>query len=182
MSSSGKAQTAFAFGTAAAMPAASGANKNTSYYATDTGRVTFSDGAAWHDIGFVNATTLGSLRVGTGANSDMLLESSGHLSTVGSASLTIDGGINARVSTIGNGLLVAEGANAKQGVATLVAGTVVVANTSVTASSRIFLTAQDNNTTGHLRVSARTAGTSFTILSTVNTDTGVIAYEIFEPA
>jgi hypothetical protein len=84
--------------------------------------------------------------------------------------------------TLGSGLRVPEGSNAKQGVATLVAGTVVVPNTSVTAVSRIFLTAQDNNTNGEVKVSARTPGTSFTILSTNSSDTGVIAYEIFEPA
>ncbi|MCK9394237.1 MAG: hypothetical protein M0Q44_01435 [Methylobacter sp.] len=82
-----------------------------------------------------------------------------------------------------SGLTVTEGANAKQGVATLVAGTVVVANTSITANSRIFLTAQTNaGTTGFLSISARTPGTNFTILSSSNLDTSVVAYEIFEPA
>jgi hypothetical protein len=86
------------------------------------------------------------------------------------------------IDRVGAGLKVKEGSNAKQGTATLAAGTVVVANTSVTASSRIVLTAQDNNTTGALRVSARTAGTSFTITSSNAGDTGVVAYQIFEPA
>lgn len=84
------------------------------------------------------------------------------------------------INTAGQGLRVAEGSNAKQGVATLVAGTVTVANTTVTATSRIFLTPQDNNTAGALRVSARSAGTSFTITSSNSADTGVVAYEIFE--
>lgn len=75
-----------------------------------------------------------------------------------------------------------EAANGKQGVATLVAGTVTVSNTSITANSRIMLTAQDNNTVGSLRISARTVSTDFTITSSLNTDTGVVAYEIFEPA
>lgn len=83
---------------------------------------------------------------------------------------------------VGQGLRIAEGSNAKQGAATLTAGTVTVANTSVTANSRIFLTAQDNNSTGALRVSARTAGTSFTITSSNAGDSGVVAYEIFEPS
>jgi hypothetical protein len=86
------------------------------------------------------------------------------------------------VDSAGYGLQVKEGTNAKQGVATLTAGTVVVANTSVTANSRIHLTAQDNNSTGALRVSARTPATSFTITSSNAGDTGVVAYEIFEPA
>jgi hypothetical protein len=60
-------------------------------------------------------------------------------------------------------------------------GTVTVTTSAVTANSRIFLTAQDNSTTGALRVSARTAGMQFTIKSSVGTDSGgVVAYEIFE--
>jgi hypothetical protein len=87
------------------------------------------------------------------------------------------------VSTAGKGLEVKEGANAKQGVVTLVAGSVVVANTSVTATSRIFLTGQqDGGTPGFVRVSARSAGTNFTITSSNGADTSIIAYQIFEPA
>jgi len=81
------------------------------------------------------------------------------------------------------GLKVFEGSNAKQGTATLVAGTATVANTSVTATSRIFLTVQSLGTVTSpkaLGVTARSAGTSFTITSADNTDTSVIAYEIFE--
>lgn len=86
-------------------------------------------------------------------------------------------------STSGKGLSVKEGSNCKQGTATLVAGSSVVSNTSVTANSRIFLTSQaDGGTPGWLRVSARTAGTSFTITSSSATDTSTVAYEIFEPS
>ena len=82
------------------------------------------------------------------------------------------------------GFTVKEGANAKQGVATMVAGTVTVSNTSVTANSRIQLTVQSLGTVTApkaIAVTARTAGTSFTITSADNTDTSVVAYEIFEP-
>lgn len=90
---------------------------------------------------------------------------------------------NFMVGTAGKGLRVKEGSNAKQGVATLVAGSVVVANTSVTANSRIFLTSQaDGGTPGWLRVSTRSAGVSFTITSSSGTDTSTVAYQIFEPA
>ena len=83
----------------------------------------------------------------------------------------------------GKGLSVKEGANCKQGTATLVAGAVTVANTSVTANSRIFLTSQvDGGTPGFLRVSARVVGTSFTITSSNAADTSTVAYEIFEPS
>lgn len=86
------------------------------------------------------------------------------------------------ITDMRSGLRVREGVNAKQGVAVLVAGTVTVANTSVTANSRIFLTTQvPGGTPGFLWVSARVAGTSFTILSSSATDTSTVAYEIFEP-
>ncbi len=86
------------------------------------------------------------------------------------------------VSVAGKGLQVAEGSNAKQGTVALVAGSKVVANTSVTASSRIFVTSQaDGGTPGWLRITARTPGTSFTITSSSGTDTSTVAYEIFEP-
>lgn len=87
------------------------------------------------------------------------------------------------VSTIGQGIQVAEGSNAKQGTVTL-NGTVavVVANSSVTATSRIFLTVQAPGgvTPGAPYVSARTAGTSFSVKSTIASDNSVVAFEIFE--
>lgn len=88
---------------------------------------------------------------------------------------------NVIVKNAGKGVTVKEGSNCKQGTATLVAGQAVVSNTSVTATSRIFLTSQvDGGTPGFLRVSTRTAGTSFTIQSSSVTDTSTVAYEIFE--
>lgn len=75
-----------------------------------------------------------------------------------------------------------DGSNKAMGVATLVGGTVTVANTKVTANSRIFLTSQtDGGAPGSLRISARVAGTSFTITSTSGTDTSTVAYMILEP-
>lgn len=83
----------------------------------------------------------------------------------------------------GYGLQVVEGTNAKMGTATLVAGTVTVSTTAVTASSRIFLDNQSlGGTAGFLRVSARTAGTSFTITSSSGTDTSTVAWMLVEPA
>lgn len=92
-------------------------------------------------------------------------------------------GTNLTLGTIGGGVRIKEGTNARMGTATLVAGTVVVSTTAVTANSRIFLTGQNTGgTAGALRVSARTAGTSFTITSTSGTDTGAVAWMIVEPA
>lgn len=88
-----------------------------------------------------------------------------------------------RIGTAGRGLRVAEGANAKMGTATLTAGAATVANTSVTANSRILLTSNaDGGTPGWLRVSARTASTSFTITSSSGTDTSTVAWLMLEPA
>lgn len=103
---------------------------------------------------------------------------------------TTKANVRAEVSTAGfavvfagAGLLVKEGSNCKQGIATLVAGSVVVSNTSVTANSRIMLTSQvDGGTPGFLRISARTASTSFTITSSSVADISTVAYQIFEPA
>ena len=86
-----------------------------------------------------------------------------------------------------SGYTVQEGTNQKQGIAVLVAGTLVVNNTSITANSRILIGCQVPNhdvagAIGRLRISARTAGTSFTILSSSATDTSSVGYEIFEPA
>lgn len=90
---------------------------------------------------------------------------------------------NLAVSTAGKGLQIKEGSNAKMGVATLVAGTVTVNTTAVTANSRIFLTHQNNSgTPGFVSVTAKTASTSFTITSASATDTSDIAWIIVEPA
>ncbi|MFJ8719737.1 hypothetical protein ACIRD9_42500 [Streptomyces violaceus] len=88
-----------------------------------------------------------------------------------------------RAGSAGGGVAIKEGANARMGRSTLVAGTVVVANTSVTAATEVFLTCQTpGGTPGFLRVSARTAGTSFTILSSSGTDTSVVGWLLMEPA
>lgn len=101
----------------------------------------------------------------------------GHLS----GALTVDAG-SIDVAGAGQGLKVAEGANAKQGTAVLVTGTVTVANTSVTASSRIAHWRQvTGGTLGHLSVGTITAGTSFVINSSSATDTSTVGFEIFEP-
>src|SRR6266851_3264991 len=86
------------------------------------------------------------------------------------------------LNTLARGFRTKEGANAKQGTAVLVAGTVTVADTSVTATSRIFLTSQvDGGAPGFLRITAVTAGVSFVITSSSGTDTSTVAYEIYEP-
>lgn len=88
-----------------------------------------------------------------------------------------------RLGSGGGGLSVSEGGAARMGVATLVGGTATVANTSIAANDRIFLTSQvDGGTPGFLRVSARTVGTNFTITSSSGTDTSTVAWFIVRPA
>lgn len=82
------------------------------------------------------------------------------------------------------GISINEGTNKTMGVATLVGGTVTVNTTKVTANSRIFLTVQSLGTITvpkAVAVTARSAGTSFTITSADATDTSVVAWLLVEP-
>jgi len=86
------------------------------------------------------------------------------------------------IATIGNGLRIKEGTNARMGTAVLVAGTVTVANTSITAATRLFLTCQVlGGTQGILRVAGRTVGTQFIITSSNAADTSTVAWLLVEP-
>jgi hypothetical protein len=90
-----------------------------------------------------------------------------------------------KLQVAGKGIYVKEGSNATMGTATLSSGTVTVNTTKVTANSRIFLTIQSLGTVSvpkEIGVTARTAGTSFTITSADNTDTSVVSWIIIEPA
>jgi hypothetical protein len=88
-----------------------------------------------------------------------------------------------QLTQLGHGFKVKEGSNAKMGTATLTAGSATVSTTAVAVNSRIYLTSNiDGGTPGWLRVSARTAGTSFTITSSSATDTSTVAWIIFDPA
>lgn len=124
----------------------------------------------------------------TGGSLSSPLTVAGNITTTALGQMVASGDLisnfgNTIIKNIGKGVQVKEGSNAKQGTATLVAGQAVVSNTSVTSTSRIFLTSQaDGGTPGFLRVSTRTAGTSFTIQSSSASDTSTVAYEIFEPA
>lgn len=86
------------------------------------------------------------------------------------------------VSTVGRGLRVAVGTNGKMQTGTLVAGTVTINNTSITANSHVIpyhMTAA--GTPGWLRAS-KVAGTSVTITSSSSTDTSLVGYFVIEPA
>ena len=111
---------------------------------------------------------------------DTLLVNLGLRASGGTATFDTD----IKTTTAGKGLYIKEGANACMGTATLVAGTVTVATTKVTANSRIFLTVQSLGTVAiptAIAVTARVAATSFTITSAAVTDTSVVAWMIVEP-
>lgn len=85
---------------------------------------------------------------------------------------------NFRVDNFGKITLPAS-TNNSVGTATLVGGTVTVNNTSVTASSKIFITrAVTGGTTGQLSIGTITAGTSFVINSESGTETSQINFWI----
>lgn len=86
------------------------------------------------------------------------------------------------IVTAGRGVKIAEGSNAKMGTATLNGTTnVVVSTTAVNANSRIFLTTQAASATyGAPVVVSITAGTSFTIKSTLAGDTSTVAWLIVD--
>ncbi len=116
----------------------------------------------------VNNSTANSTEVGRGDNGKARFSTAGM-----------------KLLTEGQGIYIKEGTDATMGLATLSSGTVVVSTTKVTANSRIFLTAQTLGTVTlgqGLAVSARTAGTSFTILSCSAIDTSTVSWIIFEPS
>jgi hypothetical protein len=89
---------------------------------------------------------------------------------------------NIQLKTAGNGIKIKEGSNARMGTATLVGGTVVVANTSVTTATRVFIS---RSTTGGTEGTLSTTlinGTSFTVNSTSGTDTSSVNWLLIEPA
>jgi len=92
---------------------------------------------------------------------------------------------NLTLMSAGNKLSIKEGANASMGHATLALGTVTVANTLVTANTRIFLTAQAGGTAltnGFVSVSSRSNGVSFTITSSNLLDARGVDFILIEPA
>jgi hypothetical protein len=123
---------------------------------------------------------------GTGANNQAAARTN-----LGAAASGSNGDITALMNLTGNVILnavgaalkIKEGSNAAMGKSTLVGGTVTVNNTRVTNNSRIFLTHQNNSgAVGFPTISARVAGTSFTILSSSATDTSDVGWFIIEPA
>jgi len=87
---------------------------------------------------------------------------------------------NLTLKTAGNKINITTGTNASAGTGTLVAGTATISTTAVTANSLVFLTDTSASLTnlGSLSVSAKSAGTSFTVISTNILDTATFNWFI----
>ena len=147
------------------------------YYATDTTELWVANAGltAWQSLGAIANDGL-----------DYNVSSGGNFTAwhalVMQGGITIHSAAGLDINVAGGGLKVAEGSNAKQG--TFVAnGTtnVTVANSSVTATSRILFSLNAiSGVPGIMGVVSRIAGTSFTVVSTAATDLGTYAFEMFE--
>lgn len=130
-----------------------------------------------------NSTNAFRFRSSGGTNTHMLYDSSNGRFAFGSGTaptdvVSVTGNVN--LTTAGNKLLIATGSNASAGTGTLSGGTVTISTTAVTASSLIFITDTNSSTTnvGSLTVSAKSAGTSFTVTSTNASDTSTFNWLI----
>ena len=129
----------------------------------------------------VSAQVAAMSKTGSPNGTPQVLISQGAGAATTTALLEVEGDI--AIPVVGNGLRVKEGTNARMGRAQLAGGTVTVANTSITASTRIFLTPQTSGAnSGFVYVSARVAGTSFTISSSNAADGNSVAWFLVEPA
>lgn len=143
----------------------------------DTTSIIFAGGTSSDTFDRIRWNADGNIHFGPGSGS--------RDTTWGRTNTTQIGSSDSDIATTlaGKGFRVKEGSNAKMGTATLASGAATVSNTSVTSTSRIFLTSNaDGGTPGWLRVSARTAGTSFTITSSSGTDTSTVAWIMYEPS
>lgn len=91
---------------------------------------------------------------------------------------------NLKIGTVGKGLFIKTGSNAKMGTGTLSGGTATIATTAVTSSSIIFLTDTGGGIAniGALSVGTITNGTSFVVDSTNASDASTFNWLIIEPA
>lgn len=88
---------------------------------------------------------------------------------------------NVKLQSAGNGLQIKSGSNARVGTGVLTGGTQTVANTSVTASTLVFLTDTSTSVTnvGSLTV-VTTAGVGFVVTSTLALDTSTYNWMLIE--
>ena len=116
---------------------------------------------------------------GHSANNRFYIAPGGAFSLKGAT--TVSGG-DLTVGSVGYGLKVKEGSNARMGTATLVGGTITVANTSVTASTRIFISRSTTGGTEGTLSTTQINATSFTVNSSSGTDTSTVNWLLIEPS
>lgn len=167
-------------------------NQNTTITTTASGDRTFFISSEGYDgTSFIDAATM-SAEVDGAVSSNIVpmrfIFKTGTTSGGGTEALRIDSAQNTKIAgslylnTAGSGLLVKEGSNATMGVATLVAGTVTVSTTKVTANSRIHITVSTAGGTQGFLSYTISAGVSFTVTSTNAADTSTFNWLIVEPA
>jgi len=103
------------------------------------------------------------------------------LSTLTTTNITSTGDIT--ITTAGKGLVIKDNSNGRVGIATLNGANpanAVIANTTVTTNTLIFLTRYGSQTTHPICVSAITNGVSFRIQSPLNGDTDQVFYMLVE--
>ncbi len=145
-----------------------------------------------------NNTTISNSRISSSTISDLSVDTitsavaysntndaynqySGSIRTAGGIGLVKDLYAGGTVNAVGGFATDENDSNSRQGAETLVAGLATVANTSLSYGDRIFLTIQNPNggTPGSVYVKTMNYGSSFIMQSTSDTDTSVVAYEIF---
>ena len=171
-------------GLAAARPTGGAIVANSLYFATDNQELSIANAAgnAWQQIGSVVGSYGGGGSFNIEAGSLVFAHSGYKIDNNGPfGPQAVNGGFS--VGLLGKGFGAKEGANAKQGTFTMNGTTnVTVANTSVTANSRILFSLNAiSGVPGIPGIVSRIAGTSFTVVSTAATDLGTYAFEIFEP-
>lgn len=134
----------------------------------------------------INSSGSANSTIGTGGTGQTFIgNATGNTALTGA--LTTSGAITATngsltLGTAGNKINVATGTNASAGTTTaLTAGAFVVSTTAITANSLVFFSTHTLGTVTipqAYRVSARTAGTSFTIQSSDATDTSTVDWFI----
>lgn len=86
------------------------------------------------------------------------------------------------LAAAGSGLAIKEGTNARMGTGTLASGTATIANTSVTANTRVFITMRTHGpNSGFVSVSVN-AGVGFTVSSSNASDGNTFNWLLIEPA
>jgi hypothetical protein len=140
--------------------------------------------------GFVASPATGTITFTLGCNDIHQFRNGANLASVGDALSAIDFNGNFVAKRIGTGLMIREydGLIDRMGQATLgTGGVVVVANTSITSRTRIFLTVQTLSgvtVPQAVAVTSRVNGTSFTITSASTADRSIVSYlliETFQP-